>query len=80
MIDLNQNPGLLVDALRSNIDENFSAFIRRTLDELENINAMSERKGYWLAKLENNKPSFCQKSIDTRVLILIFRLKKLKLN
>ena len=77
-IDLNQNPGILVNALRSNIDEKFNELIRRALDELENINAMSKRKGYWLEKLESNKPSFAKKVLIRGYFNIDFSIKKIK--
>lgn len=77
-IDFNQNPGLLVDALRSNIDENFSEFIRKTFDEFENINALLKRKGYWLTKLECNKPNFVEKVLIRGYFSIDFSIKKIK--
>lgn len=79
-IDLNQNPGLLVDALRSNIDEKFSKFIRKTFDEFKNINALLKRKGYWLIKLESNKPNFVEKVLIRGYFSIDFSIKKLKLS
>lgn len=77
-IDLNQNPGLLVDALRSNIDEKFSEFIRKTFDEFENINALLKRKGYWLTKLESHKPNFVEKVLIRGYFSIDFSIKKIK--
>lgn len=77
-IDLNQNPGLLVDALRSNIDEKFSEFIRKTFDEFENINALLKRKGYWLTKIESNKPNFVEKVLIRGYFSIDFSIKKIQ--
>ncbi len=77
-INLNQNPAFLVNALRSNIDEKFSELINKTVDELENTNAMSKRKGYWLAKPESNKPNFAKKVWIRGYFNIDFSIKKIK--
>lgn len=67
-----------MNVLHANIDEKFTELIRRTLDELENINAMSKRKDYWLAKLESNKPNFLKKILIRGYFNIDFSIKKIK--
>lgn len=47
-------------------------------DELENINFMLKRKGYWLEKLENNKFSLVKKILIWGYFSIDFFIKKIK--
>ncbi|MEN9916477.1 MAG: hypothetical protein RLY40_409 [Pseudomonadota bacterium] len=77
-IDLNQNPESIMNVLRSYVDEKFSESIDRTLGKFRNIIVMIKRNGYWLAKLEINKPSFAKKLLQRGYFNIDFSIKKIK--